>query len=404
MNEILYIRLASQADLPIAWLIWSTNQQEIIASGELANAGELSSLQEKAKNRQVTAIAPGQDVLLKALKMPSKSAKANRLAAPYMLEEELAQDVDDLFFAYGQLKQDDVGHNCFVAITARKQLEMWQHWLATAGIFCQKLIPETLLLPLHEHGWSAITVAEQVVIRQGQWQGVSVDQQQWQFMQNQWQQLAPVPEIHAYSLLPALPQAFQLHSEPEELPMALYAQQGTSAINLLQGEFSVKSKRSPAVKYWLIAAGLAGVALLLNLGVKASNLYQLNDEIAQIEQEIISTYKQAFPDTKRVRISTIKSQLKRKLAEAGGGDGDASFLTILSKVEPAFKQVPTLKPTTVKFDGKRNELRIQAEAGDYQTFDKFKAVLEKAQLTVSQGAQNNQDDRVTGSFSIKDSK
>ncbi|WP_274620310.1 GspL/Epsl periplasmic domain-containing protein [Colwellia maritima] len=59
-----------------------------------------------------------------------------------------------------------------------------------------------------------------------------------------------------------------------------------------------------------------------------------------------------------------------------------------------------LKPESLKFDGKRQELRLQAIADDYQHFERFKSALVAENLTVQQGAQNNQGDQVTGSFSI----
>ncbi|MDO6654196.1 type II secretion system protein GspL, partial [Colwellia sp. 1_MG-2023] len=48
MAETLYIRLGSQAQDEISWLIFNTLEQEIIASGVLPHAEQLSELTEKA--------------------------------------------------------------------------------------------------------------------------------------------------------------------------------------------------------------------------------------------------------------------------------------------------------------------------------------------------------------------
>jgi general secretion pathway protein L len=149
-----------------------------------------------------------------------------------------------------------------------------------------------------------------------------------------------------------------------------------------------------------LAAGIAMFALLLNVGIKGAELIQLHSQQAEIEEQIISTYKKAFPKTKRVRVSTIRSQLKQKLKEVGGASGESGFLAILTQVQPALALVPEIKPQTLKFDGKRNEIRMQAIASDYQYFDKLKIALEESNLTVSMGAQNNQGDQISGSFSI----
>ncbi|MFD2165436.1 type II secretion system protein GspL [Thalassotalea euphylliae] len=401
MQEVLYIRLASQATETMPWLIWSPGQQEIIASGEITGAEALSELAEKAQTRQTIALAPGSDVLLKALSVPAKNQRAMSKAVPYMLEEELSEDVEELFFAFAKVKASGEESNCHVAVVKRELMSVWQSWLKDAGIKCQTLIPEQLLLPEQEQGWSAIALGEQIVIRQGSWQGTALDSAQWPFMADSWQQEETPVVIHRYSPLPELPVTIEQVAEPEELPLALFAQHKSVPINLLQGDFTVKTERSPSLKYWAIAASLALVALLLNIGVKGAALYQLNSQQAMVEQQIIDTYKEAFPQTKRVRVSTIRSQLKRKLSEAGSGDSGAGFLAMLAKVRGAFQQVPELQPTSLKFDRKRQELRIQAEAKDYQAFDKFKTVLEQARMEVKQGAQNNQGERVTGSLSIK---
>ena len=439
MSEVLYIRLGSQVQDEISWLVFNTVEQEIIASGELANAQQLGDLTSKAQQRLVKVFVPGCDVLLKRLTVPTKSQRAMRSAVPYMLEDELAQDVDALFFAYANLTNDEDGHNCFVAVVERAQMLLWQSWLADASIQAKTIQPDVLAMPLHEGQWSAISLSpeqssinastnastntvtnqNQIVVRQGPWQGLTLDSDAWQF----WVQhiLSSEQEddaerdaaqalnditINAYSDLPLLnedssPVGFTVVNAKEELPLALLAQHcQSSAFNLLQGEFKVKDSRSKNITHWLWAAGFAACALLLNVSYKSAQLWQLSAQQAQVEAQIIARYKKAFPKAKRVRIGTIKSQLNRKIAQLGGVSEKTGFLAMLSQVQPAFAKVPALKPESLKFDGKRQELRVQAIADDYQHFERFKSALNTTTFTVKQGAQNNQGDRVTGSFSI----
>jgi general secretion pathway protein L len=189
---------------------------------------------------------------------------------------------------------------------------------------------------------------------------------------------------------------------PEELPLALLAEHMSVKFNLLQGEFQVKEKHSPVISQWLWVAGIAAVALLLNFGIKGAQLLTLSNQQSAIEQEIIDSYKKAFPKTKRVRISTIRSQLKQKLNDIGSEGSSNDFLQLLVKLEPALASVPQIKPETLKYDGKRNEIRMQTTAKDFQYFEKLKTAFENAGLSVTQGAQNNQGDLISGSFSIKD--
>lgn len=440
MAEILYIRLGSQTEDEISWLIFNTVEQEIIASGELTNAEQLSNLTDKAQQRLVKVFVPGCDVVLKRLTVPTKSQRAMRSAVPYMLEDELAQDVDDLFFAYANISGDEDGHNCFVAVTERAQLLLWKAWLTDANIQVKTIQPDVLAMPYTAGQWNAIALnaatassngsssgysnGMQIIVRQGEWQGFTLDSEAWQFsLQHVFttkqddgngdgdgtEQEQSDIIINAYSDLPLLnetskPNGLTLVKAEQDLPLAIFAKYcQQSTFNLLQGEFKVKEHRSKNVNNWLWAAGIAVCALLLNVSYKSAQLWQLSAQQTQVEAQIIASYKKAFPDAKRVRIGTIKSQLNRKIAQLGGVKDQAGFLSMLSKVQPAFAKVPALKPESLKFDGKKQELRVQAIADDYQHFELFKGALNAAQLTVKQGAQNNQGEQVTGSFSIKPS-
>jgi len=403
MAENLIIRLGSHAEDIIHWLVWSTIEKNIIASGELAGAEQLVELKDKAIARPVTVLVPTSDVALKSLNVPAKSQKAIRLAAPYMLEDELAQEVEQLFFAYGQNKSANESENCFVAAVEHEQMRRWLLWLAEAGISGKRMLPEVLALPKAEQHWQAIQLGEQIIVRQGEWQGLSLDANFWQLASHNWLKLGEI-SIDSYSALPESNEQININAQAEELPLALMAQHlDQQSFNLLQGEYQIKNQRSPLIKTWAWAASIAVCALLLNVALKSVTLMQISSQQQTVEQQIIAQYKSAFPETKRVRVSTIRSQLKRKLAAIGSGGQEESFLTLLAKMQPIFLQVPQLKPDAIRFDGKRNELRLQATADGYQQFEQFKTLLEGKQFSVSQGAQNNQGDKVSGSFSITQS-
>ena len=420
MAEILYIRIGSQEKDAIHWLIHSAIDDEIIASGKLSNANELVQLSEKAQQREVTVLVPSCDLVLKSLSVPSKSARAIHQAVPYMLEEELAQDVEQMFFAYGDIgnqgQDTSTNQNCFVAAIDRVLMEQWQQWFADAKISFKKMLPDALAMPLVDNGCSAIVLDQQVILRQGAWQGMTIDFQAWAVISAQLINTADDKKkdstdknnsspllINAYSTLPDGNDELNIQAMAEELPLALLAQHAMKQpFNLLQGEFQYKEQRSPVIANWLWAAGLAIFALLLNVGLKGGQLLQVNSQLDFVEQEIVDRYKATFPNSKNVRVNTIKSQLKRKLTDVGEGNSQAGFLVMLGKIRPAFEAVPELKPESLKFDGKRQEIRLQAIANDYQYFDKFKVEIEKNQLTVKKGAQSNQNEQVSGSFSISD--
>lgn len=62
MSEFLTVRLNSQPDSQIHWAVWSTSQQEVIASGELNNLDQLADIKEYAQQRVTLLMLSGQDV------------------------------------------------------------------------------------------------------------------------------------------------------------------------------------------------------------------------------------------------------------------------------------------------------------------------------------------------------
>ncbi|WNC68408.1 type II secretion system protein GspL [Thalassotalea nanhaiensis] len=404
MREHLYIRIGSQDSDPIQWLITADDETDEIASGELANKDSLNELTEKAKSRTVKVLINGADVRLHSLTVPGKSERAIKAAAPYMLEDDLADDVENLFFAFaGKPKNHQGDENCFCAVIAHQQIETWLTWFNDADITVKAMLPDLLALPLVEDSWTALAINQQILIRNQSWQGFVVNDTISDLVFDQLLTDQEEPQrITTYSPIDVKEEQFAIDAMPEELPLLLLAKGfEQQSFNLLQGDYLVKEQRSPELKSWLWVAGVAAFALLLNLTGKVVELNQLNSKYEQVSDTIKADYKKAFPQTKRVRLTTVRRQLTSKLAEFGGATTDSGLLAMLEKVQPAFAKVPKLKPESLRFDAKRKELRLAVTASDYQSFEQFKQALEQAALTVETGAQNNQGDVVTGSFNIR---
>ena len=59
------------------------------------------------------------------------------------------------------------------------------------------------------------------------------------------------------------------------------------------------------------------------------------------------------------------------------------------------------QPETLRYDHKRNELRIRVKAKDFQVFGQVKTILEQKGLTVQQGSLNNDGDAVIGEIRLR---
>lgn len=395
--EQLLVRLGANKVDPISWLVWSPSEEEIIASGELKNAEGLASLAERAGQRPVIALAPSSDILLKWVTLPPRAGRKVLAALPFMLEDELATDINQQFFAIGP----KVGNQQAVAVVSHEKITMWQQWLDDANIFCDRLIPDVLAVPVTEGGWSVLTLGEQLLVRQDAFQGIQGE--------TTWllptmghftsQQSDPVPITNYAGIeLDQLPN-IDVADTPLELPMHVLAKEAISCtFNLLQGEYKVKRKHTNMWVQWRVAAILAVLVLGTSLIGKTVTLYQLKAENAALSAQIQTTVKAGFPNLGTYR--NVKLRLQSELDKLARSGGDMSMLIMLDQLSAAFASTQ-VKPQTLRFDSNRTEIRIQAEGKSFEALEQFRRQAQNAGFTVEQGAINNRENVVIGTVSIR---
>ncbi|GAC16332.1 type II secretion system protein GspL [Aliiglaciecola lipolytica] len=395
--ENLVIRLGSTTNDPVNWLVWSAQEQEIIASGVLDNAQQLSSLSERAGKRPITALVPGCDFLLKWVTMPAKASRKALTAIPYMLEEDLSTDISEQFFALG----DRNGNAQAVAVVGRSKMQDWLHAIKSAGLFCDKMLPDVLALPYLEDAWSMVTLGQNAIIRQDQWQGLQGDSS-WllQAMEHFAKQQTTPLKVANYSDLDISNLANVEPIEQElELPMQLLATGALkSGFNLLQGEFKAKQQSKSEWRKWRVAAVLAIVALLVTVVDKSIQVNQLKQQSSDLKAQMHEEFKKAFPNQQKP--TRIRRAMERELAKLANGGGQTSMLAMMSQLTDAFRS-SDVKPQTIRFDSARSEIRLQAVAANFEALEQFKRIAQEKGFEVEQGAINNKDSQVIGSLSIR---
>ena len=395
--EQLLVRLGANHTDPISWLVYSRTEDEIIASGELPNAEALSSLTERAGQRSVIALAPSSEILLKWVELPPKAGRKIISAIPFMLEDELATDISQQFFAIGPKRGDEQA----VAVVSHEKMELWQSWLSEAGLFCDTIIPDVLAVPVTENGWSVLTLGEQLLVRQDTFKGVQ-GEATWllpTLVHFTAQQESPITITNYAGIdLSTLPNIEEAQA-PLELPMQVLAKEAMqSSFNLCQGDYKVKRKRSGVLNQWRVAAVLAVLALCTSLIDKGFSLYQIKAQNQALSSEINTAVKAGFPNIGTYR--NVRLKLQSELAKLEQGGGSASMLIMLDQLAPAFSATD-VKPQTLRFDATRTEIRIQAQGKNFEALEQFKRTAENAGFVVEQGAINNRDNGVVGTVSVR---
>ncbi|MEZ8581048.1 type II secretion system protein GspL [Vibrio splendidus] len=406
MSEFLTVRLSSEPQSPVQWLVWSTSQQEVIASGELSSWEQLDELTPYAEKRSCIALLPGSECLIKRVEIPKGAARQFDSMLPFLLEDEVAQDIEDLHLT---ILDKDATHATVCGVD-REWLKQALDLFREANIIFRKVLPDTLAVPLEDQGISALQIDQHWLLRQGNYQAVSISEA-WlpMFLQSDWVAAGEEEQattIFSYTAMPSddvqQQSGLEWQAKPAELVMSLLSQQAiASGVNLLTGTFKTKSSFS---KYWhvwqkvAIAACLL-VAVIVTQQVLKVQQYEAQAQAYRMESERI--FRAVLPGKQRIpTISYLKRQMNDEAKKYGGsGEGD-SLLGWLALLPETLGQVKTIEVESIRYDGNRSEVRLQAKSSDFQHFETARVKLEE-KFVVEQGPLNRNGDAVFGSFTLK---
>lgn len=393
MSERLFIRLGRTAEQACSWLVWSEQEQEIIASGELANAQGLSTLTERAGNRPIDVLVPASAMTLTSVNLPEKGQRQALKALPFMLEETIADDVDAMHFTVGPRNGDALS----VVAVAHEQMQTWLSCLAEAGLKVKRIVPDCLALPLQECQWAAMRFGNELLLRTGLGTGHSLPLPWLPVAMKQLTAQADEVSVASYTEMEL--DDVELKPQPLDLPMLVLARGILHApINLLTGVYTPKREYSKHLLQWKNAAIVLGVAIALSLVNKGLTIHQVNGQIADLKAQSEAIYQQVVPGNSR--IVNLRSQMESQLRALQGQGSGAEFFAMLDGLQDAFKQVPELKPNTLRFESARNEIRMQVTAKNYAQIEKFKEIVGR-RFQMDGGTMNSGEDQVTSTLTLR---
>ena len=167
-------------DVAIDHVRWAVADDEGRLEGDI-DAGTLADAAAIVEGRRCTLVIPGDGVLLSEAHVPGGSAARAPTVARYALEEQLADDVDDLHFALGAKGVGDVYP---VAVIDRDTFGEVLERCAGAALRPLVIVPETLALPRFDQdsglpGWTVLVEEERAIVRLSGHKGFVADTASW---------------------------------------------------------------------------------------------------------------------------------------------------------------------------------------------------------------------------------
>jgi len=368
MAETLLLRLPRDPQQNADWLIVDARGSPVGPP----QSGPLNLAAPRVSGRRVTVLVPGTDVLLAAPHLPVRPGVKLQQLVPYALEEQLADDIDELYFALG--KRAPGSQRQPVAVVARTLLNEWLTTLRGAGIQPDALYADSDLLPQNPGQAVLLLEADAVYVRAPGGHPVVLPADALaQALEIARAEEGTASGARGLILYTGAPE-WQRHAAQVEAvrpafdgikvqlltggPLALLAQQLPlgSAINLLQGEYAPKSAVSVGWQAWRLAAALLGALIALHVLGKAVQLQFLKRHEHQLDVSIVSTARAVMPEIGSA--ADARPRLERRLQQLHGAAG--GLLPALQAYAQARNAAPGAALESVNFHNGSVELKLAA--------------------------------------------
>ena len=421
MSYHLYVRpVSGDADpsggeLQLDWVL-------LDASGELQASGEQETREsiEDALGRnslegvRLIALIPGDEALFCFADIPAKQARYIRQALPFAVEEQLAQDVDTVHLALGNVGGD--GYR--VAAIDHQRMSLWREtFLDWESAELEAIFPDAALVPLRDHDW-AICLGEDIALlasKRGEWMTMKAENlgvfAQTLAMPTE-DEVAAELQIVIYgtgdafaaneasvSAMVADPR-LSVHREPMEgavveLLASAHYHHVTDPINLCQGNYAPRQREGGVLRVWRPAIAVAAVWFVLAIGTHLGMGYYHQQQANALEDQAMAVYRQAFPEDRRATPRNVRRIIEGQLRVASQQGGDAGFLPLMKYTGHQYSQLPGNQAVvfnSVNYTSSRGELVVDVRADSYERLNALRSGITSQGLDASIGSVVNDSD------------
>lgn len=269
--------------------------------------------QQEGKAKPSIVFVPTEQITLVEVFVPGKRASDWKQALPFVLEEQLAQSVEQLFFAvlHRQTSGEKAGF-VSVAVVEKERLKNWLEELKAHDLADAELVPDVFSVTFSTEKTHAVMVDNKVLARTAEFKGLTGTEE------------LVTQLIHISGANPLDINESHLVSENK---LALL-----KAKSLRKGQFAVASSNNNQLFLWKWPLFLFLAILAIVIASYIIETQKLQQQQQAYAEQTTALFKQMFPNTKR--IVNVRAQTKSKLALQQGGKSEQGFAELMKKIEP----------------------------------------------------------------------
>jgi len=385
------------APAPIPWLLGRDGV--VLAEGRLDMAATLPGLAEPGVER-VLALVPGTEVVAHRLTIPAKGEEKARAAAPYLLEDDLAVEVEQAHVALGPPQAD--GRRAAL-VADRTRVDAWRRLLLPLDRAQVLLVPDMLALDVPADRLRLLGRPGGLLAAGGPLGGVAAeaDLLPWLLPPH----LDGVTLVSLETGLPAPAGGWgERRVEPGPvldgsgfLRAVLEAATRRPPPSLFQGPLTLPRRGVRTGRAWARVAVLAGLAALLHLAGLGLDGWRLSARAAALEQRAEALFRQTFPDA--TRIVNLSAQTRARLAGLQQTGRD-SYALLTGLLFDAAAGLPGLSLEGLRYDGDRRELAADLTYGSYTEMEDLRTAVASRGGRLAEGAARQEAGRTVAAITV----
>lgn len=401
MADRLYVRYFPESD-HMQWLMYG-DDGNVRLRGDGTPETFVERTTDVSWSGPVQAMLPGEAALLTSADVPSRQRRQIQQAVPFMVEEDLAMEVEHCHFAIGERLAD--GTISVVAID-RAVLDQTLSRLKDAGLTPRALKLDTLCVPFD--GDTTVVVEQgRVHLRTGPVSGLSLETAiagtaiellpEGQVTVVTCSDGGDAGEVLVAQLGAELEGGVEVTASESGGLDLLCANYGTSSLDLLQGVYEVDEESDEESNGWSLVWKLGVAVFVLQILLFAGEGMYLGTLADQYEADARALYAKTFPQDKNIR--DLRRRWQSKLRGVDGESG--GFLTLFGEAV-GHLQGSSLTPQNVNYNESRGDLILQVDAQRSEQLVSFSQTLSEAGLSAEIGTINQTpDDQVKGSVKVR---
>ncbi len=362
---------------------------------------------------RVLALVPGTDVVLRRVLVPSRREAEARTAAPFVIEDDLGVDPEDVHVALGPA--DEAGER-LIAIADHQRMAQWRAALAPFTGRSVDLQPETLAFPgrgdgvcLVERDGRVLVILGDPKTGEGSPAGIAATALEPEIrpiiLPGLLTGLAPTAPLHVMAEDPAAlvgpaggGRPLEAHAPLDDSAfLARCAGPARAPLSLLQGPYVLRGRWTFQPAQWVRAGALAACIALVLIGIEVSEAARLGSRAETLHRQTEEVFRQAFPDVRRV--VNPRAQMNSRLKALGSGTADP-FLALTNVFFTGLKTVPAVEVRDLRYYAERGELGASVAYRDYGDLERLKAAVAKTGGRFSEGGSRQQGGRIVGEVTI----